>query len=42
MLVASDVCAGLLVVSPVKGEKVDLSKPVTIKWQSVRYANTDQ
>ncbi|KAJ5612541.1 hypothetical protein N7510_005735 [Penicillium lagena] len=27
--------AGLSVTSPVKGEKVDLSKPVTIRWQSV-------
>ncbi|KAJ5825668.1 hypothetical protein N7474_002806 [Penicillium riverlandense] len=27
--------AGLFVTSPLKGEKVDLSKPVTIKWQSV-------
>ncbi|KAJ5081663.1 hypothetical protein NUU61_009927 [Penicillium alfredii] len=30
--------AGLLVTSPAKGDKVDVSEPVTIKWQAV---NTD-
>jgi hypothetical protein len=40
--VAPDIYAGLLVTYPSKGEKVDLSKPVTIEWQSVRYTSPEE